>query len=204
MLKIVKAFLLTLVFAATSLQAEESLEQFVTAKSDEILALVNEGRDSFEENPEALYGKMSGVLDELVDFDILSRGIMGKHSKVATDEQKLAFRETLRLYLIEIYTKALVNFESKSIEIIPLEKPATTKATLSMEVTTLDNATFLLAYSMAKKDAAWQVRNIIVDGINMGLTYRSQFDSMMTSNKGDMNKVIENWAEEADDDEFKQ
>ena len=51
-------------------------------------------------------------------------------------------------------------------------------------------------------DATWQVRNIIVDGINMGLTYRNQFDSMMITNNNDMDAVIANWAAEADDEEF--
>ena len=127
---------------------------------------------------------------------------MGKHFKVAIDDQRLAFQQTLRNYLVEVYTKALVKFKSKSIEIIPLKKPPTNKATISMEVTTQDDATFLLAYSMAKKESAWLVRNIIVDGINMGLTYRSQFDSMMISNNNDVDAVIENWATAADEEEF--
>lgn len=203
MRKLVSMFWIFLVTAAVAVVAEESLETFVERKSDEILTLVNEGRAGFEADPASLYGQMGTVLDELVDFQILSRGVMGKHYKAASDDQKAQFQETLRDYLVEVYTKALVTFESKSIEILPLKKPATTKATLSMEVTTEEDTTFLLAYSMAKTDSAWQVRNIIVDGINMGLTYRNQFDSMMISNSSDIDAVIANWAAEASDEEFK-
>ncbi|NCF19545.1 MAG: hypothetical protein GWP63_14985 [Haliea sp.] len=202
MFRLVSVFLFFLIVAANSKAAEQSLEAFVQIKSDEILTLVNEGRAEFESDPSVLYGQMGAVLDELVDFAILTRGIMGKHFKVAIDDQRLAFQQTLRNYLVEVYTKALVKFKSKSIEIIPLKKPPTNKATISMEVTTQDDATFLLAYSMAKKESAWLVRNIIVDGINMGLTYRSQFDSMMISNNNDVDTVIENWATAADEEEF--
>ena len=202
MLRIVSLFCLFFVFTASAVTAQQSVEEFVDSKSGDILALVNEGRAGFEENPDQLYGQMGEVLDELVDFEILSRGVMGKHYKAASEDQKAAFQQTLRDYLVEVYTKALVTFESKSIEILPLKKPATDKATISMEVTTLDDATFLLAYSMAKTGSTWQVRNIIVDGINMGLTYRNQFDSMMISNNGDIDAVIANWAAEADDEEF--
>jgi phospholipid transport system substrate-binding protein len=202
MFRLVSVFLFFLIVAANSKAAEQSLEAFVQIKSDEILTLVNEGRAEFESDPSVLYGQIGAVLDELVDFAILTRGIMGKHFKVAIDDQRLAFQQTLRNYLVEVYTKALVKFKSKSIEIIPLKKPPTNKATISMEVTTQDDATFLLAYSMAKKESAWLVRNIIVDGINMGLTYRSQFDSMMISNNNDVDTVIENWATAADEEEF--
>jgi phospholipid transport system substrate-binding protein len=193
-------FVFVWTFAVTSQAAEDSLLPFVEAKSDEILGLINAGRADFDKDPGVLYGQMSTVLDELVDFKTLARGIMGKHYKAATEAQRLAYQQTLRTYLIEIYTKALVNFKSRSIEILPLKKPPTTRATVSMKVTTQGDSTFLLAYSMAHKEGVWQVRNIIVDGINMGLTYRSQFDSMMISNSNDVDAVIENWASEADDE----
>jgi phospholipid transport system substrate-binding protein len=202
MLRIVSVFWFFIVVAATPIAADQSLEAFVETESDEIITLINEGRAGFESDPNVLYGQMGSVLDELVDFEILARGIMGKHYKVATDEQRLEFQQKLRVYLIEVYTKALVKFKSKSIEIIPLKKPPTNKATISMEVTTQNDSTFLLAYSMAKKESVWQVRNIIVDGINMGLTYRNQFDSMMISNSKDVNAVIESWDTAANDEEF--
>jgi len=202
MLRIVPVFLLFWSLAVSSNAAKASLEAFVDTKSQEILAIINEGRADFDNDPTVLYGQMGPVLDGLIDFELLSRGVMGKHYKGASEEHQVAFQETLRTYLIEVYTKALVTFKSKTIEIIPLKKPATTKATISMKVTTQDDSNFLLAYSMAKKESDWQVRNIIVDGINMGLTYRSQFDSMMISNGNDINIVIDNWAAAADDEEF--
>ena len=202
MLRLISVFFIFYAITMHSLAAEESLEEFVQIKSDEILTLISEGRDNFDNDPNVLYGQMGVVMDELVDFKILTRGVMGKHYKAATDAQRLGFQQTLRDYLVEVYTKALVKFKSKSIERLPLEKPPTNKATISMEVTTQEDSTFLLAYSVARKESAWLVRNIIVDGINMGLTYRSQFDSMMVSNDNDVDAVIENWAADADDEEF--
>ena len=202
MLRQVAIVLVLFVVTTFPVSAEESLEAFVQAKSDEILAMVNQGRAGFESDPGPLYTEMGTVLDELVDFGSISRGIMGKHYKVASDDQRLEFQQVLRLHMTEVYTKALVKFKSKSVEILPLKEPATDKASISMEVTTEDNATFLLAYSMAKKGSVWQVRNIVVDGINMGLTYRNQFDSMMTSNNNDIDTVIKNWATASDDEDI--
>jgi phospholipid transport system substrate-binding protein len=144
---------------------------------------------------------MAVILDTLVDFKTLTRGVMGKFYKGATDDQKGKFLATLRSYIIENYTKALVKFKSKTIQILPLKKQPTTTATVSMTVTTEGEKTFQLTYSMARKEDQWQVRNIIVDGINMGMTYRSQFDSMMLSNNNDIDTVIDTWGSSADDGE---
>ena len=41
----------------------------------------------------------------------------------------------------------------------------------------------------------WRLRNIIIGGVNIGLTYRSQFASALKDPKygGDMDKVIDAW-----------
>ena len=51
----------------------------------------------------------------------------------------------------------------------------------------------------ANTSGAWKVRNIIVDGINLGLTYRNQFDGAMSRHGNDIEKVIGNWSEEVED-----
>ena len=200
MLKVISVFFFCCTFAVSSMSAEESLETFVETTSRDILAQINEGRAEFENDPSILYGQMSVALDTLVDFVTLAKGIMGKYYKGATDDQRIEFQQTVRVYIIEIYTKALVKFKSKTVEVIPLKKAPTSKATISMNVTTQEGKSFKLTYSMAKKESGWQVRNIIVDGINMGLTYRSQFDSSMISNDNNIDAVIDTWGSPTDDE----
>ncbi|MEJ2090173.1 MAG: ABC transporter substrate-binding protein, partial [Gammaproteobacteria bacterium] len=52
-----------------------------------------------------------------------------------------------------------------------------------------------VVYSMALEDGEWRLRNIIINGINMGLTYRNQFASAVNDPKygGDMDRVIDGW-----------
>lgn len=193
MLRTISALFFCCTVAGSPMAADEALEAFVETTSQNIVAQINEGRTGFEQDPNVLYGQIDTTLDTLVDFETLTRGIMGKYHKDATDSQRTQFQGALRVSIIEIFTKALVKFKSKTIQVIPLKKAPTSKATVSMNVTTQDNKSFKLTYSMAKKASRWQVRNIIVDGINMGLTYRSQFDSMMLSNGNNIDTVIENW-----------
>ncbi len=63
-----------------------------------------------------------------------------------------------------------------------------------MNVTTSSDHTFTLVYNMSRVDGAWLVRNIIVDGINLGLSYRSQFKSMMSEPDITLDKVIATWS----------
>ena len=53
---------------------------------------------------------------------------------------------------------------------------------------------------MRKNEAGnWVVRNIIVDDVNLGLTYMNQFDGAVKRH-GSIEKAIESWPEEMEDE----
>jgi phospholipid transport system substrate-binding protein len=59
-----------------------------------------------------------------------------------------------------------------------------------------DGKVYPMEYSVMKMPAGdWRIRNVIVNGINLGLTYRNQFAAAVTSpaNRGDLDKVIAGW-----------
>jgi phospholipid transport system substrate-binding protein len=43
------------------------------------------------------------------------------------------------------------------------------------------------------KNNEWKIINIVVNGINLGLTFRSQFYSLMEKNNNDISTVIDKW-----------
>ena len=49
--------------------------------------------------------------------------------------------------------------------------------------------------SMARGDNGWQVRNLIFDGVNLGLTYRNQFSQLMRETENDADLAIARWTE---------
>ena len=45
----------------------------------------------------------------------------------------------------------------------------------------------------------WKVRNLILNGINLGLTFRNQFASTVEANRGNLDKAIANFVPSAGD-----
>jgi phospholipid transport system substrate-binding protein len=44
----------------------------------------------------------------------------------------------------------------------------------------------------------WKVRNVIINGINIGKLFRDQFADAMQQNLGDLDKTINGWAGEVE------
>lgn len=47
---------------------------------------------------------------------------------------------------------------------------------------------------MVNINGSWRVRNVIINGINIGKLFRDQFAQSMQANGNNLDKVIDSWA----------
>ena len=67
---------------------------------------------------------------------------------------------------------------------------------MTEKITDSKNQQYTIQYSLNNRDQqGWKIQNIIVEGINMGQSYRAQFESALERYKGSVNDVIKNWPE---------
>ncbi|MDD9912801.1 MAG: ABC transporter substrate-binding protein [Alphaproteobacteria bacterium] len=191
--------LLTLVcwFSSANTHAEEMAEaelyNLVRGSSNKILNAMTVEGDAASKK-EKIRGVLEEVLEPLVDFESISKAVMGKHYSMATEEQRKEFTNVLQETMVGLYTKVLVNFE---IDELKVERPnlnSPFKGSVSMKVTAGNGAVYNIVYSVRQSpEGEWKVRNVILDGINLGLTYRNQFYSAANSFNSDLDKVISTW-----------
>lgn len=140
------------------------------------------------------------VLEPVVDFPAIAKAVMGKHAGKASRQQQQQFTLVFRHALLNLYLKSFLTFEIDDIivhELDPDFKPGSGRATVRMTATGTDGVKYALSYSMrADERGAWMVRNFIVEGINIGLTFLNQFDGAMARHGNDIKKVIDNWSAE--------
>jgi len=105
-----------------------------------------------------------------------------------------------KVTMARLYLNSLLNFDISRINVEPAPAgfdPASGRA--SVQITAIDskNNEYLMRYSLrTNQDGEWRILNIIVEGVNLGLTYMNQFDSAM-QRYGSIDRVIANWQEEA-------
>ena len=67
------------------------------------------------------------------------------------------------------------------------------------EVRYLDSGIAVANFSLAttenyrNKEGEWKIINIVVNGVNLGLTFRNQFYSLSIKRNADIDLVIEEW-----------
>ena len=64
-----------------------------------------------------------------------------------------------------------------------------------MEIKDGKGVVYPLSYTMVSLDGTWKMRNVVINGINVGKLFRDQFAQAMQDNRNDLDKVIDNWTE---------
>ncbi len=185
-----------LVVVPASAQIREA-ELLVEVTTEEMLMLIKNSKVYVDEDPERFYMAVEELLNPVIDFPRFARSVMAVHYKRATPGQRERFAEGFKWSLVRTYALALTEFNDGGVNIVPSERPPKRpdRASVKQEIRS-EGDIYPVVYSMAQnKEGEWRVMNIIINGINMGLTYRNQFASAMKdpAYEGDMDRAIDGW-----------
>lgn len=184
--------------------------QIVQQTTEQVIAIIRDGKSYYDKDPARFNKQVETVLDKVVDFDSFARGVMGpyagaqRYQALTTEQEKSDFRartqrfsDTFKHGLVETYAKGLLKFDGQKIETLPPRKgddAASGTVAVLQNIYGAADKPYVIQYSMRRnRDGVWKLQNVIIEGINLGQTYRSQFASAADHYHGDLDQVIANW-----------
>ena len=175
--------------------SQVSAHEYAERIHNNIIEIIQTKNQLFLEDPDLFTKEISDAFAPIVDFKRISRNVMGKYSKLATDLQQEEFSRAFENSLLDTYASTLVEFKDEKINVIPPKKPSkiSDKARVNIEIVTSSD-TYTGRYSMYLDAAGkWKIINIEINGMNLGKIFRNQFYSLMEKNDEDINLVIQKW-----------
>lgn len=190
-----------------TLQAQEKGPVEVVRDNVETFVSKLEERESYyQENIDELKAEVDESLESVADFRYIGASVMGSYFRNATPEQRSRFVEVFRQTLIDTYSRGLVTFDYEDIRVLDnqSEQRFEDQASVDMEIVATNGDVFPVSYTLRLSDGQWRVVNVIVNGINLGLTFRNQFDQAMRDNNRDYDAVIQGWSPDVGVEELEQ
>jgi phospholipid transport system substrate-binding protein len=149
-----------------------------------------------------LVGRIEARLEQDVDFAYIARRVMGRPGRAASDAQRLQFTDRFRTSLVRTYARTMTGFRISDLRVLDtrIDARRPDRASVQLEVSAADGLVYPLAYSMALTEAdGWKVRNVTVNGINLGLTLARQFERALQGHT--LDEVIQGWPNVGSEDQ---
>ena len=197
-MKKVFIYVFSLLFLVPANSNEINPETFIDSKAQSMVQVIVNNPDLFETDPNLFKKKIKDIFEPMVDFRRVSASVMGKENYLkSSTEQKSEFIEVFKNSLLDTYASTLAQWGDQKIVTNFTNKTTFEKIEdVNQDLLTESNS-YPITYKVRKSGEGWKIINIIVNGVNLGLTFRNQFRALVEEFDGDIDKVILNWTSDA-------
>jgi phospholipid transport system substrate-binding protein len=128
------------------------------------------------------------ILNDNFDMDKIARFVLGRYWKIATKDEKKEYVSLFRNMIVKVYSKRFNDYSGQKFEV-----------NASKEIGRGDiivNSSILSPNSKPAVAVDWRLRkgkiiDVIVEGVSMSVTQRSEFNTVIQRNGGKISALID-------------
>ena len=182
--------------------SEEDPYVFIDSNAQKMVKVLTKDVDLFESDRQLYENKIKEIFEPMIDFRRVAASVMGKkYYLMASKDERAEFVNIFKDSLLDTYAETLAQWGDS---LISTEFP---KSNLNIEIKsvevrqTLDTGSskYPISYKLRRSDDGWKIVNIIINGVNLGLTFRNQFQALAVSHEENIDVTLKNWVSDAGD-----
>lgn len=161
----------------------KTAEEVIMGVVDVVLERLNTEQEALHADPSKIYGLVNEVVKPHFDFVSMSKWVLGKNWRGASEKQREQFIAELRTLLIRTYGKALLEYSGQSIEYLPTKENSNSNLIVVKTKIHQNNSKAIpIDYRMHISGGQWKIVDIVVNGLSLVSTYRVSFASEIKKN----------------------
>ena len=171
-------------FALANFEAEE---KFVSNFADNAISILsNDSLDASQKNIQFTELVMSSI-----DMNLISKFVLSKYWKLATDDQKKAYQVAFKQYFISSYANKLDQYSGEKVIIVSsnaAKKFVIVKSNIVRDGT--DTLKIELDWRLLTRDSQTKIIDLSIEGISLIIAQREEFQSFLANNDNSLDALI--------------
>jgi phospholipid transport system substrate-binding protein len=176
----VLAFLAATAFAAAALAQQITPDQLVQKITDDVLAAIKSDKDLAAGDKQKAIKLAEEKVLPYIDFERATRLAVGRAWRQATPEQQKRLVTEFRNMLVRTYSNAISAYQGQTLKVLPSRgKQDPEETTVRTQFVRAGGQPLPIDFTMHQKEGTWKVYDIVVEGVSLVMTYRSEFDAVV-------------------------
>lgn len=149
----------------------------------------------FLANPELTLEQRKAEFEDLLQssFDIktIGRFTMGRYWSSASEAQKAEFQKLFETMVIDSYSRRFSDYDGQDFEVTSTRSIGRSDTIVHSYITDTNGQKISVDWRVREKNGSYMVIDIIVEGVSMATTQRSEFSSVIQRGGGNVQVLIE-------------
>lgn len=195
-------FLFLIFFFALESFTEESPYIFIDNNAQKMVQVLTLEAALFETDRSLYEQKIKDIFEPMIDFRRVAASVMGKkYYLLASQGERSEFVLIFKDSLLDTYAETLAQWGDSTITTkFPDSKPNIYEKNVEVkQVLNTGSSKYPISYKLRRNEEGWKIVNIIINGVNLGLTFRNQFQALAVTHDENIDLTLQNWVSDAGD-----
>jgi phospholipid transport system substrate-binding protein len=153
-------------------------QEVVKSTADQVLHVLETEQEELRAHPERIYDVVNKYILPTFSFPAMSRLVLGRHWRSATDKQRDQFTNAFRSLLVRTYAESLIDYTGVPIRYLPVHMDEKARdAIVQTEIEPPGRRPVAISYRLRLIGGEWKVIDVIVEGISLVTNYRTEFSN---------------------------
>ena len=169
-------------FLGPALAQELAPEQLVQKITTDVLAALKSDKQLASGDKDKAVKLAEEKVLPYIDFEYATRLAVGRSWRQASPEQQKKLVNEFRNMLVRTYSNSISAYEGQTLKVLPSRGKGDNSAdesTVRTQFVRAGGQPLPIDFQMHKAGSAWKVYDIVVEGVSLVLTYRSEFDAIV-------------------------
>ncbi len=172
---------------------KEDAQRFVRSFGDQSVALMADN----ELEPEDRRAGFRRLIVGHFDLSGISRFVLGRHWKRATDAEREEYRQLFEKYVISSVDRKLSSYAGETLEVGVARTKGDTAAVVTSQIVRPTANPVRVDWRLRFSDGDWRIIDMVVEGVSLALTHRNEFDAVIKQGGGQISALLQRLREQS-------
>jgi phospholipid transport system substrate-binding protein len=124
------------------------------------------------------------LLDEHFDVPTIAKFTLGRYWRTATDEQRTEFRKLFEDFIVQSYSTRFAEYHGEAFQVTGSTADESGTTVVHSKIDMPSSEDIRVDWHLRAADSGFVIVDIVVEGVSMAVTQRSEFASVIQSRGG--------------------
>lgn len=170
---------------AATQASQDGARQLIEGMAQEAISVLG------QKNTATIKQKFSDLLRSGFDIDGIARFTLGRYWRTATPEQQSEYSTLFANYIVGIYANRFQAYSGEELKVVAIKPDGDGYIVNSTIAKPGAPSAIKVDWILSKgKDDMLRVRDVVIEGVSMGITQRSEFATIVQNNGGNVEALL--------------